>query len=163
MNFLLFNFVLLFASFPAALIFSIGLVVCMAPVAPFLTTQSPAKWVAVPAMVIAASYQVYFWGLWAAFCVAVTLRVTQKPEVTWDWVYWICAFSWCSSLLGWMSHKERQSASSAAEANSAQAGAMLYSMVAVVAFLLFGYSPSLAAWPYGWFLNLLGLGKYMVG
>jgi hypothetical protein len=163
MNFILFNIVLLVAGFPAVFLFSVGLMACMLPMAPFLKSENPPKAVICPIAAIAGAYQIYFWGLWAAFCVAITIRFTQRPEVTWDWLYWICGFMWCGSLIGWLAHKEQQSSATVADARAVQSGTNFYSLVAVAAFLVFAFAPGLAEWPYGWFMNLTGLSKYMNG
>ncbi|MBU1206909.1 MAG: hypothetical protein KKH04_08290 [Proteobacteria bacterium] len=109
MNFIIFNAILLFAGFLAVLIFSIGLIACIAPMALFAKSESPPKVVMLPLLSIAGAYQIYFWGFWSAFCVAMTFKFTQIPEVTWDWLYWITGFMWCISVIGWLAHKEKQS------------------------------------------------------
>jgi hypothetical protein len=114
-------------------------------------------------MALAGGYGVYFWGLWAAFCVAVTMHFTQKPEVTWDWLYWICGFIWSNLLIGWLAHKEQQISATAEEVRGSRRADAIYSLIAIGAFLLFAFAPNLAEWPYGWFLNLTGLAKYMNG
>jgi hypothetical protein len=79
-------------------------------------------------------YQIYFWGFWSAFCVTITIRFTQKPEITWDWLYWITGFMECTSVIGWLAHKERQGSRSLAEVRGIQRGTMLYSLIAILAF-----------------------------
>jgi len=135
----------------------------MIPLAPFLKSENPPKAIIFPVMAIAGGYQIYLWGLWAAFCVAVTIRFTQKPEVTWDWLYWICSFMWCTSLIGWLAYKEQQSSDTIEEERSAQGGATFYLLITIVVFLVFAMAPYLANWPYGWFMKLTGLAKYMNG
>lgn len=163
MNFIFFNVLLLIAGFPAVLFFSFGLMACMIPIAPFLKSKNPGNAVIFPAIALAGGYQVYFWGLWGAFCVAVTMHFTQRPEVTWDWLYWISGFMWCTSLIGWLAQKEQRSSATTAEARGVQSGTTFYSLIAIAAFLVFAFAPNLAEWPYGWFLNLTGLSKYMNG
>jgi hypothetical protein len=92
MNFILFNVILLFAGFLAVLVFSVGLMACLAPMALFAKSENPPKAVMLPLIGIAGIYQIYLWGFWSAFCVAMAIRFTQKPEVTWDWLYWITGF-----------------------------------------------------------------------
>jgi hypothetical protein len=75
------------------LIFSVGLMVILAPMALFAKSGNPPKAFIFPLMGIAGIYQVYFWSFWSAFCVAMTIRFTQKPEVTWDWLYWLTGSS----------------------------------------------------------------------
>jgi hypothetical protein len=158
-NFILFNVILLFAGFLAVLIFSVGLMVCLAPMAPFAKSENPPKAFVFPLIGIAGIYQVYFWGFWSAFCVAMTIRFTQKPEVTWDWLYWITGFMECTSLIGWLAHKERQGSRSLAEVGGIQRGTTLYSLIAIVAFLVFAFAPSLMLRPYGWALTPVGLAQ----
>lgn len=157
MNFIIFNVVLLVAGFPAVFLFSLGLMACMLPMAPFVKCEDPPKIVVLSSAAIAVGYQIYFWGLWAAFCVAVTARFTRGPQVTLDWLYWVFGFMWCTSLIFWLAHKEQQSSATAAEAHSVESGAALYSMIAGAAFLVFAFAPRLSDWPYGWLINLAGL------
>jgi len=157
MNFIIFNVILLFSGFLAVLIFSIGLMACIAPMALFAKSESPPKLVALPFLGIAGIYQIYFWGFWSAFCVAMTIKFTHKPEVTWNWLYWIVGFIWCTSLIGWLAHKEKQSSQSHEEARGIQKGTTLYSLIAIVAFLAFSFFPSLILPPYGWALKAFGL------
>lgn len=157
MNFILFNVIILFSGFLAVLIFSAGVMACLAPMALFAKSENPPRALVFPVMGIAAIYQVYFWGLWSAFCVAMTIRFTQKPEVTWDWLYWIVGLMECYSLIGWLAYKEQLSSRSLADVRGIQGGAMLYSLVAIVAFLVFALNPSLMELPYGWALKPLGV------
>jgi hypothetical protein len=108
-----------------------------------------------PLLGLAAAFQIYFWGLWAAFCVAMTLRYTQRLDVTWDWLYWIAGLGWCISLIGWFAHKEQQARPEAA--HGIGRGTNLYSFIAIAAFVLFAFMPPLMRMPYGWALQLLGL------
>ena len=161
MNFILFNIIFLFAGFSAVLIFSVGLMVTLAPMALFAKSGSPSKAFMLPLMGIAGIYQVYFWGFWAAFCVAMTIRFTQKPEVTWDWLYWITGFMECTALIGWLAFKERQGSGSLAEVRGIEKGTILYSLIAIAAFLVFAFAPSFMLRPYGWTLKPLGLEGYI--
>jgi hypothetical protein len=62
MNFILFNVILLFAGFPAVLIFSVGLMVTLAPMALFAKSGNPPKAFMLPLMGIAGIYQPMFKG-----------------------------------------------------------------------------------------------------
>ncbi len=161
MNFTLFNIILLFVGFLAVLIFSIGLMACIAPLALFAKSESLPKVVMFFLLSIAGAYQIYFWGFWSAFCVAMTFKFTQKPEVTWDWLYWISGFMWCFSLIGWLAHKEKQSSQSLEESRGIQKGTTRYSLIAIVAFLAFAFFPSLILPLYGWALKPFGLHEYI--
>lgn len=155
MNFVLFNVILLFSGFLAVLIFSVGVMACLSPIALFKKSENPPKALAFPVMGIAAIYQVYFWGFWSAFCVAMTIKFTQRPDVTWDWLYWIVGFMECYSLIGWLAYKEQLSSRSLKETRGIQTGTMLYSLIAIVAYFVFAFNPSLMEWSYGWALKPL--------
>lgn len=161
MNFIIFNVILLFAGFLAVLIFSISLMACIAPMALFAKSASPPKVVVLPLLSIAGAYQIYFWGFWSAFCVAMTFKFTQKPEVNWVWLYWIAGFMWCLTVIGWLAHKEKQSSQSLEESRGIQKGTTLYSLIGIVAFLAFAFFPSLILPPYGWALKGFGLHRYI--
>jgi hypothetical protein len=156
MNYIVFDGVLLVAGFIAVLVFSLGIMACLSPLALFRNKENPPKGVMLIVAGIAAVFQIYFWGLWSAFCVAMTRRFTQKPEVTWDWLYWITGFLACTSLIGWLAHKERQNSQSPEE-NPSSKGTAFYSLVAIAAFLAFAFAPSFMLPPYGWALKPLGL------
>ena len=157
MNFIIFNILLLVAVFPAAIILGIGVMLIMLPFTPLLKSDSPPKIVLIPTMVVAGAYQSLFLGFMGCICVGVTTKYIQKPDVTWDWLYWICGFMWCTSLLGWLLQKEQQTITSTQEARSVDTGAMIYSLITIAAFLIFAFVPNLVEWPYGWFMNLTGL------
>ena len=133
-NFILFNIILLVAGFVAVLILSVGVMACVAPIALFAKSGSPPRVVTLPILGIGAIYQLYVWGGWSAFCVAMTIRFTQKPEVTWDWLYWIAGFMECVLPIAWLAHKEQQGSRSLAEVRGIQKGTMLYSLFAIAAF-----------------------------
>jgi hypothetical protein len=161
MNFIFFNTFLIVAVFPAVFLLSLGVMACMIPLAPFVKKKNPPKAIILSVVAVAGGYQVYFWGLWAAFCVAVTMRFTQKPEVTWDWLYWVSGLMWCMSPIGWLSHKEQMSSATLEDVREILLGTTFYYLIAMAAFLVFAFFPNLAEWPYGWFMNLTGLAKYM--
>lgn len=162
MNFIIFNGALVVSGFIAVLIFSIGLMVLVSPLSLFAKSNNPPKMIVFPLMGIAGIYQIYFWGLWSAFCVAVAIKYTQKPDVTWDWLYWVTGFMWCTSLIGWLAHKERQGSQSLDETQGIKKGTTFYSLIAVVAFIVFAFVPSFIVLPYGWALKPLDLESYIV-
>lgn len=167
-NFLFFNLIFLISSFPALLLFALGIVLCLLPLAPFTIFKKEKPGIVFgilisPFLAVVFLFQVYFWGFWSAFCVAITLRFTTKPSVTWDWLYWISAFMWCVSLIGWLAAKEKQGSGSFSDVQRVQGGTTLYSLIAIGSFLTFAFFPNLVLWPYGWALDLLGLNKYILG
>lgn len=154
MNYILFNVIIIFAGFIAILIFSIGFMACLAPMALFAKSENTPKTIVFLFAGIAGIYQVFFWGFWSAFCVAVTITFTHKPEVTWDWLYWITGFSYSVSLIGWLAHKERQGSQSLKEVRGIKKGTTFYSLIAIIAFLIFAFAPSV--------LESFGLQKHSV-
>jgi len=155
-NFIIFNIILLFAGFLAVLIFSIGLMAFLAPMALFSKSENPPKAITIPLLGITGIYQIYFWGFWSAFCAVMTIGFTQRPNVTWDWLYWIMGFMWCASLIGWLAYKEQQGSQSSKETQGIQRGTTFYSLISIATFLLFAFMPSFIQLPYGWALNGLG-------
>jgi len=152
MNFICFNAVLLGAAFAAILLFSIGIVAIVVPFYPVRNNERLARGVALPMLVVAVGYQMYFWSLWSALCVAVSKTFMSKPDVTWDWCYWVCGFMWSQAVIGWFEAKEIRNADPD-QARGIQGGAALYSLVAAVAFIVVAIWPSTAQWLFGWFFE----------
>jgi hypothetical protein len=155
-NFLKFFFLLLVAGFPAIMLFSCGLIAFLAPLAILAKSEKPPAILMIPIIVLAGAFQIYFWGAWSAFCVSVAYRFTSKPEVTWDWFYFVTGFFESMSLIGWFCHKERMSRS-VEDRQSIATGTMWYSLVAIAAYIVFAIWPHLTKVPYGWFLRFIGL------
>ena len=161
MNFITYNFLLLVVSLPALFLFSVGLMGLLSPLSIFSKSEGLPKAIVLPFIGLAALYQIYFWALWSAFCVALTYKYTIRPEVTWDWMYFATGFMWCLALIGWLSHKERQSSESLKETRGILSGTLMYTIVAVVAYIVFAIWPYLMLVPFGWALDLIGLAKYV--
>jgi hypothetical protein len=89
------------------------------------------------------------------------MKFTQKPDVTWDWLYWFCGFNWCWTLVEWMSHKEESTAGSIEDVDRIKRSRKLYILINIAAFIIFAFAPNLTKWPYGWFINGTGLAKHM--
>jgi len=155
MNFIKFFFLLLIAGLPAIFLFSFGVIAFLAPLALFAKSEKPPVVAMVPFMILAGAFQIYFWGGWSAFCVAVAYNFTSKPEVTWDWLYFVTGFFQSTALIEWLSYKERM-VRTAEDQRSIQSGTMWYSLVAIAAYIVFAIWPHLMNAPYGWFLRLIG-------
>ena len=162
MNFLVFNITLILSGFVALFCFSIALILLLLPLVIFSRYRNPPKTLVIPLMGFAGCYQVYFWGFWSAFCVAFVIKYTQNGNGTWDWIYWILGFIWCISLIGWLSHKERQMSRSNEEIFSVYKGSTIYSLISIVTFLFFSFAPSYSLTPYGYLLKPLRLERYLV-
>jgi hypothetical protein len=143
------------ADFACMFVFAFALMAVLAPFALVARQESPAKILVIPMAVIAGAFQVYFWGLWAAFCSATAAKYSAMAEVSHHWLYYVAGFMFCTGPLGYMAHKETQMAQSYDEVRGIQRGTSLYSLIAVVAFIVFCIRPSLHAWPYSWALRFV--------
>lgn len=157
MNFLVYNLLLLAASFPAIIVFSVVLMAIVSPLTLFSRSNDPPQVVAIIILGLSGLFQIYFWGLWSAFCVAMTYKYTAKPDVTWDWLYFVFGFFWCTALIGWLSYKEQQTSGSIEESRGVRSGTTLYKLVAIIASIVFAIWPTLMSAPSGWALGLVGL------
>jgi len=160
MNFIKYNLVLLVSGFPAIIIFSFGLVGCFAPLALFAKMEKPPRIIVILLVFLAGAFQIYFWGLWSAYCVAVTYKFTMRPAVTWDWLYFVAGLFDVSSLIGWLSYKEQQSVSYQRQ-TEIQKGTIYYAVFAWIAYIVFAIWPSLITPVYGWATDRLGLTKHI--
>lgn len=154
LNFIFFCGILLVAGFPAAFVFAL---VVMGLATPLVALRNASRIALVPFTALLFLAQAYFWGAWAAFSVGLTRRFIAKPEVTWDWLYWIAGFGLCTSLVGWFASKERAAAQAAEEPPPSAGGAAMYWAICAVLFLIFAIWPVAMDLPYGWLLRLLNL------
>lgn len=125
-------------------------------------SDHPSKVLIFPLRGIAGIAQIFFWGLWSAVCVVITLKYTQQSGVTWPWLYWVSGFIWCSSPMSWLAYKERSKGQAINNVQKTRKGSTTYSLIAIVAFIVFAFSPTLIAPPFGWILKPLGLYEYSV-
>jgi hypothetical protein len=160
MNFLKFNLTLLLFSIPAVIIFSAGVVGAFSPLLAYKGKREsefkPPKVLLYLLSATAGAFQVYFWGLWSAVCVVNVLRFTHSPTVTWGWLYWIAGFGWSIALIGWFDWKERRTLKSGEETWQRQGGIAVYSLLAIITYVLFALAPQYLLPPYGWAMRLLG-------
>ena len=158
MNFMLYNSILLVSGTFYMFLFSVVLMASIMPFTALANTPEPVKKISsFLIMLVAMVAQIYLWCLWAAFCASLTLFYTQKPEVTWGWMYWVGGFFWSSAIIGVFFNKERQTTNSASELRSIMAGASAYTIVTVAAYCIFGLHPSFMMNVYGWIIAPLGL------
>jgi hypothetical protein len=113
---------------------------------------SPA-WLTYVVLSLITPAQLYFWGLWAAYCAALAVSRAAYPEVTHSWFYYAAALLSVVLPLAWLRGKEREMASSQRHARFVDAGTALYSSVAIVAFVVFVFWPGVMRTPYGWALD----------
>jgi hypothetical protein len=111
--------------------------------------------VAYPVLAISFLAQTYFWGMWAAYCAALTIVRVSHPSVTHTWLYYTVTFLFVTAPIGYLASKEQASAASAEEGCGINRGSTLYSTLAILAFLAFMLWPALMAKPYGWLIGLV--------
>ena len=106
---------------------------------------------------IAVLYLIYFSGAWGAFCVALTQKQINRPEVTWDWIYRVVGGVFCFAVSRqWMKDTLRPGVKDNPPPNLQLAVAYflhlstLSPVVAIVAYVGFSIWPSLIRLPYGW-------------
>lgn len=160
MNFIYYNLTLLVSALPAVFLFSIGNVACLAPYLFFQEKYSPRKFFSVVTDLISGAFQIYFWGLWAAFCVSVTYKYTTRTDVTLDWIYFLVGFFNSSLIIVSLNSKEQRTYHNKIRKKIQQSSGY-YSVIAWIAFLLFSFRPSFITPVYGWATDVLGLTRYI--
>ena len=154
-----FFLLLLVADFTVTFLFSLVLVVAATPLALLAaaTKNHPRLSFAVvlPFGLLLGAVQLYFWGGWAAFCSEMAHRFSAHPSVSHHWLYWLWAFFAAYSPLAWLTYKESQAAKSNTEANRTQNTGCLWSLAAIIAFVVFAFWRDGAQIAYGWFFRLL--------
>ena len=143
------------ADFVCTIAFSLLVVAIMSPLLLAARKERAAIPVAVVVAILGGALQIYFWGLWAAFCCATAAKFSALPEVSYHWVYYVIAFMCCTAPLGYLASQEVAAAENAAEANNTRRGTSMYGAIAIGAFILFCIWPNLYSWPYSWALAYL--------
>jgi hypothetical protein len=108
---------------------------------------------AYPVFALALLAQLYFWGMWAAYCAALAIVRASHPDVAHTWLYYVVTFLFVAAPIGYLASKEQPSAALAQEGRGIQRGSTLYSTFAILAFLAFVFWPALMTKPYGWFIG----------
>lgn len=162
MTYLIFSAALIFASIVAVLFYYTGLMLLLSPLALFKKPNASPRLATISIWGLTGIYQVLFWSLWAALCVALILKFIQEPGVDSPWVYWFTGFVGCVLLIGLITYENIRSGRSIAGIRGIQNGSTLFSLVAVMAFSAFSYNPSFGLQAYGFVLRPLGLEKYLV-
>ena len=162
MNYLFFNGALLLAAIVALIFYYTGLMLLLAPLMLFKRADVSPRTITFPIWTLTGIYQVVFWGLWAALCVALIMKFIQVPGVHQQWLYWFTGFVGCLLLIGLITYENFRSGRSIAGIRGIQNGATLIALVAIAAFSAFSYKPSYGIRTYGFALKPLGLHKYLV-
>lgn len=132
----------LISNFVSILVFSFFVFVLLLPLVPIVLLAEKINKglltiLSIPFMIIAGVGQAYFWILWAAYC-AFTIRFyMDSPAVSHNWLYYVTGFLSVTGPIGWLSNKEKQTATSYDEQKKNQGGTFYYSLIAIVAFIVF--------------------------
>lgn len=130
------------SDFISIFIFSWFVIALMLPLAPIgllgdKLNSGFATVISIPLIVIAGIGQAYFWILWASYCTQTVQIFIASPTVTHSWIYYVTGFFSVTGPIGYLSSKESQSASSYEEQKRIKTGTVYYSLIAVVAFIVF--------------------------
>ena len=98
--------------------------------------------------------QAYYWGMWAAYCSNLALSYSEQPEINYKWVCYIVGLLFCLAPISWLTYKEKSSAESTDRQNKIQKGANLYSVITLLAFVVFSIWPQFMNLLYGWFTRI---------
>jgi hypothetical protein len=163
MNFIYYNLTLLVSAIPAVFLFNIGVVACLAPYLFFQGKYSPPKVLSIVTDLITGAFQIYFWGLWSAYCVSVTYKYTTRADVTLDWIYFLVGFFYSTSIILSLNSKEQSGDQNKIRKilSKTQKNSAYYYVIAWIAFLLFSFRPSFITPVYGWATDVLGLTRYI--
>jgi hypothetical protein len=86
---------------------------------------------------VANPVQIYYWTIWASFCVFTARFYINSPNVRHPWIYFLVAFLFVCGPIGWLSHKESQTAQTIQDQKRINKGTFLYSIVSILAFVIF--------------------------
>lgn len=130
------------SDFISIFIFSWFVIALMLPLAPIgllgdKLNSGFATVISIPLIVIAGIGQAYFWILWASYCTQTVQIFIASPTVTHSWIYYVTGFFSVTGPIGYLSSKESQAASSYEEQKRVKTGTVYYSLIAVVAFMVF--------------------------
>ncbi len=97
--------------------------------------------------------QIFYWGLWSAYCSLLTLEYIAAPLNSLHWLYYLAGFGSCVAPLAYFTSAEAQTKQSSEEARGLVNGSLVYSSIAVIAFVVFCIWPQWSFPPYSWFLR----------
>ena len=148
----------LISDFVSIFVFSFFVIALLLPLAPIgLLAEKLNKGLlsilSIPFMIIAGIGQAYFWVLWAAYCAFTIQFYMDSPTVSHNWLYYMTGFFTVTAPIGWLSSKEEQSATSYDEQKKIQGGTFYYSLIAIVAFIVFCIWTNLLDYKYISWLN----------
>jgi hypothetical protein len=147
-----FMVVLLIASTLAPLVFSFVVVPLFGLAAITMRGTRPSLFT-YPVLALLVAVQAYFWGGWAAYCSWLAGGYAASPRAWAGWIYYLLAFFGCTGPIGYLTATEQRAAQSEGEVTNIAAGSFRYSVIVVVAYVVFSIWPGIAVPLYGWLLK----------
>jgi hypothetical protein len=122
----------------------------MVPFLHALERRSWLRFITFPLALGTFAIQVYFWGLWAAYCARWSTYWFQLSNGR--MLYLILGLGFSLAPILWFERKESEHASSG---KNMRLGGGLYGIATALSFIAFIFEPSLADKPYNWILQFL--------
>jgi hypothetical protein len=107
----------------------------------------------IPKVIVSIGLQIYFWVLWASFCVFNVLYFMDSPQVTHNWLYYLTGFIAVSAPMSYLSSREQETESSYEAKKRISTYAGIYILISIAAYLLFCFYPKLLDYKFISFIN----------
>lgn len=107
----------------------------------------------IPKILISISLQIYFWVLWASFCVFTVLYFIDAPQVSHNWLYYVTGFIAVSAPMSYLSAKEQETECSHDKRKTIRKYSGAYILISIAAYLLFCFYPRLPDYKFISFVN----------
>lgn len=151
-------FSLITADFIATIIFSFILMVLLLPIylVSLISEKFSEKFALLlyyPFIIITVIGQFYFWIIWASFCAYTVNYHIDSPSVIHLWLYYVTGFFAVSAPIIWFGAKESRLTESDLENKSNQKGTVVYSLFAIIGYVVFCVWPELMDYEIISFLN----------
>lgn len=122
-------------------------------------SEKAAKFLAWPVLISASLWQLYFWGMWAAFCSVVARLYALSPQTSHPWIYYVLALADVALPLGHLTSAEAQTEDPGEDMAAFYRGAFSYWLATIVMFGVFCIWPSLMAPLFGWILHIVSVSR----
>ncbi len=148
----------LVADFIATLLVSFLIVILILPITGIALLSEKIKssalsFLTIPFVLVAGLGQLYFWVLWASFCVFHMHYYMDSPNVSHRWLYYLTGFFAAIAPMGYLSTKEQETADTNTERNRIANGSFMYILLTIVAYIVFCIYPNLMDYKLISFIN----------
>lgn len=142
--------------FIGAIVTPIALAVTILPLLPLLyLAQLPRVFGRISAPIVAIVFisgHLLVFGAWAAICSNAVVYYSRESSVP-TAVFWLLAFIFVNTPIGFLQHKELQSEPSTDRQRPIMLGTLAYSLLASLLFLIFSIFPATRDGAFGWLLG----------